>query len=104
MIKKNAIKVFQTTILVNFCSNKKKPTILWVLLYVYVFFFILQYIICRFKNKFVIIIKNIKKIVFNGDFSSNDALIYKFLVNHTLDDVIKNITPQKNEMHKKYNF
>jgi len=39
--------------------------------------------------------KKIKKIVFNGDFSSNDALIYKFLINHTLDDVIKNITPEK---------
>ena len=44
--------------------------------------------------------KKIKKIVFNGDFSSNDALIYNFLVNHTLDDVIKNITPEKTKCIK----
>ena len=44
--------------------------------------------------------KKIKKIVFNSDFSSNDTLIYKFLVNHTLDDVIKNITHEKTKCIK----
>lgn len=40
------------------------------------------------------------KIVFNGDYSSNDALIYKFLVNSTLDKLIKKLEDGKTECIK----